>query len=136
MNFKKILGIIGALMVIAGGFSPMLHIPIIGNWNYWDIDTVLASVIYALAGLALFAAASDKKGLLRFCGWALLFVLTFTFIAVYFKVTNYFSFIPLKKLAALASSIIKYRWLGWGLIFSGAIIMILFSKKNKTVRSS
>lgn len=133
MNFKKILGIIGALMVIAGGFSPMLHIPIIGNWNYWDIDTVLASVIYALAGLALFAAASDKKGLLRFCGWALLFVLTFTFIAVYFKVSNYFSFIPFKKLAAAASSIIKYRWLGWALISSGAIFMILFSKKNKAL---
>lgn len=135
MTFKNYLGIIGALMVVAGGFSPMLHIPIIGNWNYWDIDTVLASVIYALAALALFAASGSKFGLLRFCGWALLFVLTFTFIAVYFKVTNYFSFIPLKKLAALASSIIKYRWFGWGLIFSGAIIMILFSKKNKTAKS-
>lgn len=133
MNFKKILGIIGALMVVAGGFSPMLHIPIIGNWNYWDIDTVLASVIYALAGLALFAAATDKTGLLRFCEWALLFVLTFTFIAVYFKVTNYFSFIPFKKLAAAASSIIKYRWLGWALISSGAMFMILLSKKNKAL---
>lgn len=131
MKIKNYLGIVGALLVIGGGFSPMLHIPIIGNWNYWDIDTVLASVIYALAGLALFAATSNKMGLLRFCGWALLFVLSFTFVAVYFKVTNYFSFIPLKKLAAAASSIIKYRWLGWGLISSGAIIMILFSKKNK-----
>ena len=136
MTIKNYLGIVGALMVVGGGFSPMLHIPIIGNWNYWDIDTVLASVIYALAALALFAAAGNKFGLLSFCGWSLLFVLIFTFIAVYFKVTNYFSFIPLKKLAAAASSIIKYRWLGWGLIFSGAIIMILFSKKNKTAKSS
>ncbi|WP_395626932.1 hypothetical protein [Daejeonella sp.] len=136
MTFKNYLGILGALMVIGGGFSPMLHIPIIGNWNYWDIDTVLASVVYALATLALFAAAGGKFGLLRFCGWALIIVLTFTFVAVYFKVTNYFSFIPLKKLAAAASSIIKYRWLGWGLILSGALIMIFFSKKNKNSKSA
>ena len=131
MTLKNDLGMLGAIMVISGGFAPMLHIPIIGNWNYWDIDTVLASVVYALAAVALFAAAGGKFGLLRFCGWALMIVLAFTFAAVYFKVTNYFSFIPLKKLAAAASSIIKYRWLGWGLIFSGALSMILFSKKNK-----
>ena len=135
MTFKNYVGIIGALLVIAGGLSPMLHIPIIGNWNYWDLDTVLASIIYALATLALIASASNKRGLLRFCGWALLFVLAFTFVAVYFKVNNYFSFIPLKKLAAAASRIIHYRWMGWGLISSGALIMILFSGKNKKLKS-
>lgn len=135
MTFKNYAGIIGALLVIAGGLSPMLHLPIIGNWNYWDLDTVLASIIYALATLALIASASNKRGLLRFCGWALLLVLAFTFVAVYFKVNNYFSFIPLKKLAAAASRIVHYRWLGWALISSGAIIMIIFSGKNKKLKS-
>jgi hypothetical protein len=131
MTFKNFIGIIGALLVIAGGMMPMLHIPIIGNWNYWDLDTVLASVIYSLALLALIAAAGNKGGLLRFCGWTLLFVLAFTFAAVYFKVSNYFSFIPMKKLAALAGRMIHYRWTGWVLIAIGAVLMILFSGKNK-----
>jgi hypothetical protein len=131
MTFKNYIGIIASLMVIAGGLMPMLHIPIIGNWNYWDIDTVLASIVYSLAVLSLIAAASNKRGLLRFCGWALLFVLTFTFGAVYFKVSNYFNFIPLKKLAAVAGRMIQYRWIGWALIASGAMLMILFSGKNK-----
>ena len=135
MTFKNYAGIIGSLLVIAGGLSPMLHLPIIGNWNYWDLDTVLASIIYALATLALIASASNKRGLLRFCGWALLFVLAFTFVAVYFKVNNYFSFIPLKKLATAASRIIHYRWMGWALISSGAVIMILFSGKNKKIKT-
>jgi hypothetical protein len=135
MTFKNYVGIIGALLVIAGGLSPMLHIPIIGNWNYWDLDTVLASIIYTLATLALIASASNKRGLLRFCGWSLLLVLGFTFVAVYFKVNNYFSFIPLKKLAAAASRVIHFRWLGWALISSGAIIMILFSGRNKKLKS-
>lgn len=125
------MGIFGSLLVIAGGLSPMLHIPILGNWNYWDIDIVLASVIYSLAALALIASAANKMALLRFCGWALLLVLVFTFGAVYFKVNNYFNFIPLKKLAAAASRIIHYRWTGWVLIAAGSFIIILFSGKIK-----
>ncbi len=131
MTLKNYIGIIGALLVIAGGMMPMLHIPIIGNWNYWDLDTVLASIVYSLAILSLIAAAGNRRGLLRFCGWTLLLVLAFTFGAVYFKVSNYFNFIPLKKLAAVAGRMIKYRWIGWALISSGAILMILFSGKNK-----
>ncbi len=131
MTLKNYAGIIGALLVIAGGLSPMLHIPIIGNWNYWDLDTVLAAIIYTLATLALIASASNKRGLLRFCGWSILLVLGFTFVAVYFKVDNYFSFIPFKKLAAAASRVIHYRWTGWVLIASGGLIMILFSGKKK-----
>jgi len=131
MTLKNYAGIIGALLVIAGGLSPMLHIPIIGNWNYWDLDTVLAALIYTLATLALIASASNKRSLLRFCGWSILLVLGFTFVAVYFKVDNYFSFIPFKKLAAAASRVIHYRWMGWVLISSGALIMILFSGKKK-----
>jgi ABC-type Na+ efflux pump permease subunit len=91
----------------------------------------LASIIYTLATLALIASASNKRGLLRFCGWSILLVLGFTFVAVYFKVDNYFSFIPFKKLAAAASRIIHYRWMGWALIATGGLIMILFSGKNK-----
>ncbi|NQV75174.1 MAG: hypothetical protein HQ491_03890, partial [Bacteroidetes bacterium] len=74
MTLKNYAGIIGALLVIAGGLSPMLHIPIIGNWNYWNLDIVLATIIYTLATLALIASASNKRGLLRFCGWSILLV--------------------------------------------------------------
>jgi hypothetical protein len=131
MTFRNYIGIIASLMVISGGFMPMLHIPIIGNWNYMDLDIVLASIVYSIAILSLIAAASNKRGLVRFCGWALLLVLIFTFGAVYFKVSNYFNFIPLKKLAAVAGRMIQFRWVGWALIASGAFIMILFSGKNK-----
>ena len=109
----------------------MLHIPIIGNWNYWDIDTVLASIVYTLSAIALLAAISRKQSLLRYCGWLLLLMLLFTLTAVYFKVNDYFSFIPLKKIAAAASRMIRFRWLGWGLMFAGAFIIILFAKKDK-----
>ncbi|MFA5244195.1 MAG: hypothetical protein WC380_02755 [Pedobacter sp.] len=136
MSFKNLAGITGALLVIAGGLLPMLRLPIIGNWNYWDIDTSLAVIVYSLALLALIAAAGNKNGLLKFCGWALLFLLIFTFAAVQFKATDYFSFIPFKKLAAIASKIVQIRWTGWSTIFAGSIIIILFSGRSKKRDSS
>lgn len=137
MTTKNYLALSGVILVIAGGMCPMLRIPILGAWNYWDIDTVLASIVYTLAAIALIACISGKRGLLRFCGWSLLAMLLFTLAAVYFKVNDYFSFIPLKKLAAAASSMIKFRWLGWGLMFAGVFIIILFSKKDaKLARGS
>lgn len=130
MKLKNFPGIIGAVLVIAGGLLPMLRLPIVGNWNYWDLDVYLASIVYTFAVLALFAASGNKNGLLKFSGWSLLLLLIFTFAAVQFKITNYFSFIPLKKLAALAGKIVKIQWTSWGMIFTGTILMIFFSKKK------
>ena len=130
MKFKSLPGVIGAVLVIAGGLLPMLRLPIIGNWNYWDLDIYLASIVYIFAGIALIAAVGNKPGLLKFCGWTLLLLLIFTFAAVQFKITDYFSFIPFKKLAAIAGKIVKIQWTGWSMIFAGSILMIFFSKKK------
>ena len=133
MKAKSYLGIIGAILVIAGALSPMLHIPIIGNWNYLDIDTVLATVIFILAALGLVASVLKRPGLVRFSGWASLVVVLFTLTAVYFKVNDYFSFIPFKKLASVAAGIVKYRWLGWIILVIGSLMMIFAGKKEKQV---
>ncbi len=133
MKTKNYIALLGVILVIAGGMCPMLKISILGTWNYWDIDTVLASIVYTLAAIALIAGVSRKQGLLRFCGWSLLVMLIFTLVAVHFKVNDYFSFIPLKKLASAASRMIHFRWLGWGLMFVGALMIILFSKKDTTL---
>ena len=130
MTFRNYLGIAGALLIIAGGFSPMLRIPILGNWNYWDLDLVLASLMYCFAVLALLASIQNKPGLLRFSGWASLILLIFTLVAVHFKVNDYFNFIPMKKLAAAASRMVKYQWLGWILIAVGSMSMLIGGRKR------
>lgn len=127
------MGLLGILLVMVGGMCPMLKVPILGNWNYFDIDTVLASIVYSFSAVAFLAAVTRKQGLLRFCGWFLLLMLIFTLTAVYFKSNDYFSFIPLKKLAAAATRMIKFKWVGWSLMFAGAFIIILFSGRDKVV---
>jgi len=131
MRFKDYLGLLGSLLVITGGMSPMLRIPVVGSWNYWDIDTVLATVVFALAAAGLLGAVLRKSGVVKFAGWGILIVAVFTLVAVYFKVNDYFSFIPFKKLARIASNMVHYKWLGWVIIFSGAIIMLISSKKEQ-----
>ncbi|HEY0895443.1 MAG TPA: hypothetical protein VGE15_02725 [Sphingobacteriaceae bacterium] len=131
MEKKSYLGILGSLLVIGGALSPMLRIPVIGNWNYWDIEPVLAAIVLVLAGLGLIGAVFSKPALLRFCGWAALAVVLFTLCAVYFKVNSYFSFIPLKKLAAAAAGIVRYRWMGWLALIMGSALMILAGNRRK-----
>ena len=131
MTFKNYLGLFGALLVLAGGMSPMLRIPIIGNWNYWDIDVVLATIVFGFAAAGLLASIIKKPGLLRFSGWAIFIVVLFTLIAVYFKVNDYFTFIPFKKLAAAATRVVRYQWLGWIMIISGSLLMIIAGKRVK-----
>jgi hypothetical protein len=133
MTAKNYTALLGVLLVIVGGMFPMLKVPILGNWNYWAIDTVLATIVYTLCATALLAAVTRKQGLLRMCGWFLLLMLIFTLIAVYFKANDYFSFIPMKKLAAAATRMIKFKWIGWALMFTGAFVIILFSRKDKIV---
>jgi hypothetical protein len=135
MTFKNYLALLGAVLVIAGGMSPMLRIPVIGNWNYWDIDVVLASIVYALAAAGLLGAILRKPGLVRFSGWGILLVVLFTLIAVFFKVNDYFSFIPFKKLARLAGSIVHYKWIGWAMLISGGLLMVISSGLKQARRN-
>lgn len=134
MNFKNYLGFLGVILVIAGGMSPMLRVPILGNWNYWDIDIVLASIVYAFAAAGLLGVVLHKPFVVRFSGWAVLVVALFTLTAVYFKVNDYFSFIPFKKLARVATNMVHYKWLGWLLVVSGSVCMILSGGKSSRKR--
>ncbi len=131
MKAKNYIGLLGSILVFAGGLSPMLHIPIIGNWNYFDLDVTLASVVFILAGLGLFASVLKRAGLLRFAGFGVLFIVLLTLVGVYFKVHDTFSFIPFKKLTAVAAGLVKYKWIGWSMIFVGGLLMLISGKRDK-----
>lgn len=132
MTIKSYFGLFGVLLVAAGGISPMLHLPIVGNWNYWDMDTTLAAIVYFFVIAGLIASIVGQHGLLRFSGVMILLILALTLVGTYFKIQDYFSFIPMKKLASKLSGIVHYRWTGWAMIFAGSLIMILAGKKTRT----
>jgi uncharacterized membrane protein YkgB len=116
-------GIIGAALMGAGGLCPLVHLPVIGNWNYFDIDPTLGILFYVLVVLALIGSFMGKVGLIRFSGWAALVLVLVTLAGVYFKSHDYFSFVHFKKIVNLAAGVVKYKW-GWFVILAGALALI------------
>ncbi|MES2455294.1 MAG: hypothetical protein V4594_07135 [Bacteroidota bacterium] len=120
-------GIIGASLMAIGGVSPLMHLPIIGNWNYFDIDMRLAVAFYVLVFLALIGAFAKKSGLIRFSGIAAIVLVLITLAGIYFKAHDSFSFLHFKKLVSFAAGMVKYKW-GWYVILAGAFALALVRK--------
>ncbi|EOR94795.1 hypothetical protein ADIARSV_2011 [Arcticibacter svalbardensis MN12-7] len=131
MKSKNYFGLCGSFLVISGALSPLIHIPVIGNWNYLDLHTGLATVVLIIAAIGVFASLSGRSGLLKFLGWAELVLVLLTLSAVYFKVNDSFSFIPLKSLTRVAVGLVHYKWLGWALLALGSVVMIASGSSGK-----
>lgn len=119
----KIQGIIGAAIMAVGGLCPLMRLPIVGNWNYFDIDTSLAITFYVVVAIALLGSLLNKVGLIKFAGWAGLVLVAISLIGIHFKVGDSFSFLHFKKLVNLASGMVKLKW-GWFVILAGAAVLI------------
>ncbi len=120
--------LIGIILVIIGSFLPLVHVPIIGNWNYYDIDKYLAIFCWILSLIALIGIMVNKTSIVRFSGGALILLFIFTMVAVRFQSLDFFSFLPFKSVKEFAAGMVKLKW-GWLLEFAGAAIL-LFSKKE------
>jgi hypothetical protein len=121
-------GIIGAVILAVGGMCPLVHVPILGNWNYFGIDAALGFVFYFIVAIAFLSAYINKPGLIRISGYAALVWVVLTLLAVWFKSHDYFHFIHFKKLINLAAGMVKYKW-GWFVIIAGAVLLIVTPKK-------
>lgn len=131
----KIQGIVGAALMAVGGMCPLIHLPIIGNWNYFDLDVSIATVFYLVVVLAFIASFIEKPKLMRICGWLGAILVVVTLAGVYFKSHDAFSFIHFKKAINFAASVVKYRW-GWFVILAGALALITVRGPKTTVQTS
>lgn len=120
-------GVIGAVIMAAGGICPLVHVPIIGNWNYFGIDTSLGTIYYVIVALALTGALLNKTSLMQACGWTALLWVVLTLGAVWFKSHDYFHFIHFRNLINLAAEMVKYKW-GWFVIITGALALVAVRK--------
>lgn len=124
-------GIVGAALMAIGGMCPLVRVPIMGNWNYFDLDQTLAITFYVLVIVGLIGAFTAKAGLVKFAGWAGIVVVAVTLAGVYFKAHDSFGFLHFKKAVNFAAGLVKYKW-GWWVILAGTFIMIT-ARKPKVV---
>ena len=127
----KVSQLISLFLIVAGSFLPLVHIPIIGNWNYYKVDANLAYMVWGFCALAFLGIVFNKIKLVRVSAIVLLLLFLFTIVAIKFKSLDYFSFLPFKSWQESFAGIVKLSW-GWFLEFSGAILL-LFIKKSKII---
>lgn len=133
VNMKNI-QLLGLLLVIAGSFLPLVHVPIIGNWNYWKLDHYLAVVCWILCACAAFGIVNNSAKIVRLFGILLILLFAFTLFAVKMQSLQYFSFLPFKSWQETFAGIVKLRW-GWIVEFLGAFLLV-FSGGNKKVNNT
>lgn len=126
----KNIQLLGLLLVVVGSFLPLVHVPIIGNWNYWKLDHYLAIACWILSACALFGIVNQSGKIVRIFATLLLLLFTFTLAAVKLQSLEYFSFLPFKSWKEAFAGIVKLKW-GWIVEFLGAFLMIITKNINK-----
>jgi len=125
----KNIQLLGLLLVVVGSFLPLVHVPIIGNWNYWKLDHFLAIACWILSACALFGIVNNSVKIVRSFAVLLILLFILSLIAIKVQSLDYFSFLPFKSWRETFAGIVKLKW-GWAIEFLGAFLMI-FAKNNK-----
>lgn len=112
-------------------FCPFLKVPLVGNWNLYQTDTALFILTIGILALAVLLLFMRKVTVYRFitylfAGWSV-----FGFVAVYFKINNYFG---MKLADGLLSKTLHLKW-GWFFLFLGALILLLSVRKVKKIEA-
>ncbi|MFL9832945.1 hypothetical protein [Chryseobacterium terrae] len=126
----KNLQLLGLILVIVGSFLPLVHVPIIGNWNYWQLDHYLAGFCWIFCAGALFGIVNSRAKLVNIFAVFLLILFVFTLFAIKYQASSYFSFLPFKSWTKALAGTVKLQW-GWFAEFLGALIMLFVKSKKE-----
>lgn len=131
----KNLQLIGLFLVVAGSFLPLVHIPIVGNWNYWKVDNTLAMAVWGFSLLTLIFILINKSKFVRIMAFLMILLFVFTIVAIKLKSLDYFSFLPFKSWQSTFAGIVKLSW-GWFIEFLAVALILIASRKNiKTIKN-
>ncbi len=125
----KNLQLIGLFLVVAGSFLPLVHIPVVGNWNYWKVDHSLAMIVWGICLLTLVFILMNKSKAVKIMVFLMILLFVFTIVAVKLKSLDYFSFLHFKSWQSAFAGIVRLSW-GWFIEFLGAAIILIASRKN------
>ena len=130
LRIMKNIQLLALIVVVVGSFLPLVHVPIIGNWDYWKLDHSLAIICWILSAIALLGIVNNNSKIVRASGIALVLFFIFTLAAVKMQSLQYFSFLPFKSWQETFAGVVKLRW-GWIVEFLGAFMLIFVKNNNK-----
>jgi hypothetical protein len=125
---KKINAYLGLILaIIAITISPILKVPVKGNWNLYQTDSRLFFISLVIVALTAFCLFLKQLRAYRFFAivffiWGILMAA-----AVYFKSNNYFGSKFFDKVLAKT---IHYQW-GWVVLLVAVLLLITSVKKEQ-----
>jgi len=125
---KKVNAYIGLLLVVfAITITPMLKVPLKGNWNLYQADPRLLYISLAIVGLTTLMLFVRALGAFRIMSFVMLIWSGLMAAAVFFKVNNYFGS---KFLDKILSKTIHFQW-GWIVLLVGALLLVTCVRKEQ-----
>ena len=130
MGIKKLLGIIGSVVLFIGVFMPIVSLPVVGNMNYFQNGKGDGTIVLILAGISLVLVLAEKFKGLWFTGVGSLGIMLFTFINFQAKMSQIKADLeaelagnPFRGLADIALQSVQLQW-GWAVLIVGAALLI------------
>src|SRR5437879_3537973 len=129
-NLKAILGVAGSLSLILGVFSPLISVPIMGAFNYFQNGKGDGVIVLILAVLSLVLSVRRKYRGLWFSGFATAALLAFTFINFQVRLAKMKSHLkaeladnPFAGFANLTVEAVQMQW-GWAILIVGTLLIL------------
>lgn len=119
----KSISLIGVALVLIGSFLPLVYIPFIGDWKFWDVHPVLAIICWLLSILGFLSIILRKNKYTIAVGLLLIFLFSFSLYGIKFQSEEFFSFLIFDQWIKGASKIVEIKW-GWMVEYLGAVLII------------
>ncbi|WP_149915599.1 hypothetical protein [Sphingobacterium cavernae] len=127
---RKPIALLGiAVSALSTVFCPFLKVPLKGNWNLYETDTILFLITLGILGFNVLFFVSRKIALFRFTSIVYLIWSILGLIAVYFKINNYFG---MKLVDGLLAKTLHIQW-GWAVLILSALVIVWSVKKVKEI---
>jgi membrane protease YdiL (CAAX protease family) len=141
MNTKKLLGIVGSIVLFMGVFMPIVSVPIVGSMNYFQNGKGDGTIVLILAGISLILVLSGKFKGLWLTGIGSLGVTLFTFILFQSKMSQIKDHMeselagnPFRGLADMAMQSVQLQ-VGWAFLIVGAGLVIASAAMEESCES-
>jgi hypothetical protein len=135
--FRIALVLTGSILLISGLFSPLIKIPFLGDFAYYDQKKAESYFIISLALLAVALVVIKQFKFLWIPATALIFMLGFNIYEFYYNNTQYqtefenmFPFMRVNDFTQMFIDAVEFQW-GMYVMFLGAAMIVLAASLMK-----
>jgi hypothetical protein len=130
MNGPKIMALLGAALLLAGVFTPIANVPIVGDMTYFASSKAGGMILVALALVSGGLALSDRVRDVAWPGAAAVAVLALSFYLFERRISEMREHLGhrligrlLRGLADVAVDRVQLQW-GWAVLVLGAVLLV------------